>query len=377
MRYLRTFMLLALALVAFAPVGASAQSSDVTQAAQAAADWIRAQQQPDGSFPGFSPGDSADAVQALVAAGVAPADLSQNGTSVVDFLQAQADYAKSSVGAAAKLALAAVALGEDPRQFAGQDLLQLIGASYDPATGQYGADVYGHALALLATRAAQATPPPAALARVLELQLEDGGWSFDGTSASGSDTNTTALVVQALAGETSANSALQQALAFLQTQQNDDGGFPYQQGAQTGSDSDANSTAAVLLALAALGEDESALAKNSNTPLSALITFQNESGALRYQQAQADDNALATYQALPALFGKSLPVVTRAVAGAQAALVPADNTAQAPDAAVPANPAPALPATGAPIAQPVAALAALAVVLLVAGLLIRQRARRA
>src|SRR5690606_27042555 len=48
------------------PASALAQSDS---AQQRAIDWIKDQQQDDGAFPGFGPGDTADVVMALVAAG--------------------------------------------------------------------------------------------------------------------------------------------------------------------------------------------------------------------------------------------------------------------------------------------------------------------
>lgn len=348
--------------VALAPGWAAAQSS-AADAAEAALDWMRGQQQADGSFPGFGPGDSADAVIAFVAANEDAAAVRKGGKSALDYLAAQAaTYAVTGPGAAAKLTMAAAAAGEDPTSFGGVNLLELLGKTYDPATGQYGPDVYGHALALLAIEAVGAAPPTAAVGRLLDLQLEDGGWSFDGTADTGSDTNTTSLVVQALAGQRQADAARGEALTYLKGQQNDDGGFPYSQSSQFGNASDANSTAAVIQALVATGEEPggSAWTVEGATPLTALAAFQNDSGALRYQADQADDNALATYQAVPALLGKRLPVATTSVSGAADLVAPA---------------AAWLPATGAP-AEPHAALALVALALLSLGLAARRTALR-
>jgi hypothetical protein len=360
------FALLALAIL-FAPLSAArAQASSA--AAQSALAWMRTQQQPDGSFAGFGPGETADVAIAFAANGENAASFSNGGATTLDFLQAQGDYARGSVGAAAKLTMAAVALGADPQQFAGVNLLQLMRDGYNASTGQFGADVYGHALALLAIQAVQAAPPPPAVQRLLALQLPDGGWSFDGTAETGSDTNTTGLVVQALVGQPGADEAVQRAAAYLQSQQNADGGFPYSQASQFGNASDANSTAAVLQALAALGISPSnpAWSKGENTPLSALLAFQNPNGALRYQATPADDNALATYQAVPALLGKRLPVVTADVPGAEDALV-----VPVPLPAPVAQPA-TLPATGAADNYPAHALLALAVLCLAVGARLRR-----
>jgi hypothetical protein len=366
-----------LALVAAQAPAAHAQSAAV----QNAVAWLRQQQQPDGSFPGFGAGDTADAVAALVAAGERPADFVKDGKTPLDYLKAQAAaYAATGPGAAAKLTLAAVAAGENPAAFGGVNLLEQLGKSYDPQTGQYGPDVYGHGLAMLAARAVGATPADPAVQRLLSLQLEDGGWSFDGTAATGSDTNTTSVAVQALAALPAADAARARAAAYLKGQQNDDGGFPYSQTSQFGNASDANSTAAAIQAIVALGQDPAGAdwTKGASTPLTALAAFQNESGGFRYQAAQPDDNALATYQAIPALLGKALPVATAAVSGADALLAPAGAPAPAatpaPAPQAPATTPAALPATGAGAEAPLAALALAALALLGLGLAARRRA---
>jgi LPXTG-motif cell wall-anchored protein len=340
----------ALALVTFvAPAGAQTAGGEPLARALA---WVQSQQQPDGGFPGFSAGETADAVVGLVAAGVDPNGVLREGNSPVSFLGNQAaSYATRSTGAAAKLTLAVVAAGKDPRAFGGVDLPAEIGKGYSPATGQYGADVTGHCLALLAVRSVGAAAPPAAIARLGALQNADGGWSFDGQAASGSDTNTTSLCAQALVAH---GADAQRALGYLKSQQNADGGFPYSKTSSFGSDTDANSTALVIEALAALGQDTA-------TARQALVALQNSSGAFRYQASQPDDNVLATYQALLGLSNRPQPVASVSVPGAQEAIAPT----------TPAAPA-ALPNTGgAP--EPALALALLALLGMVCGAVVRRR----
>ncbi|MCX7858658.1 MAG: terpene cyclase/mutase family protein [Chloroflexus sp.] len=348
-RVLALFLTIILSAIIWQPV--AAQSAAVAAALQ----WVASQQQADGSFAGFGPGDTADAVVAFVAGGQQPP------ASAVNYLAGQAaSYGTSSAGATAKLILAAVAAGRDPLNFGGVNLARQLGSTYSATTGQYGSDVYGHALALLAIKAMGAQPPAAAIDRLISLQLRDGGWSFDGAAATGSDTNTTALAVMALAGRARAADALNAARAYLRGQQNPDGGFPYSQTSAFGNASDANSTAAVAMAIIALGEDPSGAAwkQGDATPLSALAAFQNSSGAFRYQNAMPDDNALATYQAIPALAGRALPVVTTSIPAAQSLIAPAT----------------ALPRTAGE-AQPVAPLLALAgLLLIVVGKALQRRA---
>lgn len=359
-RLLACLLFAALLSAAISPLHASAQV-DTAATVRNAISWLRAQQLADGSFPGFGPGDTADALVGIIAAGEDPAGFTKAGKTPLAYLQAQAaTYAATGPGSAAKLVLAAVAAGADPTNFGGVNLVEQIGKSYDPSTSQYGPDVYGHTLALIAIKSVGAAPPPAAINRLISAQLEDGGWSFDGTKETGSDTNTTGLALQALAGQRQADGARAKAVAYLAAQQNDDGGFPYSQTSQFGHASDANSTALVIQGLLTASEDPagSRWAKGKNSPQTFLVGLQNANGALRYQAALSDDNPLATYQAIPALVGAPLPIRTAQVAGAQDAL----STARPAD----------LPTTGAPAGPPAVALLLLALALLTSGYALRR-----
>ena len=79
-----------------------------------------------------------------------PASVTKGGKSPLDFMRANAPkFSAESVAATGKLALAVVAAGEDPRAFAGSDLVaQIEGAQ--GAQGAYGLTPTDHAFALLA-----------------------------------------------------------------------------------------------------------------------------------------------------------------------------------------------------------------------------------
>jgi len=180
--------------------------------------------------------------------------------------------------------------------------VQAIQATYGiSATGQYGGDTIGDAFAILGLHAAGQPVPAEAIQRLKSLQTE-GGWSFNGdTSPKSEDTNTTAVVLQALAVEGVDNTdptAIKMAVTYLVDQQNKDGGWPYQQGGSFGSDSDVNSTAYVVQAMQAL-QNLTMVQAGQNF----ILSLQNSSGAFGFQKSQADDNAGATYQAVPALLG--------------------------------------------------------------------------
>ena len=232
-----------------------------------------------------------------------------------------AAYAKTGPGQAAKLTLAAVTGGQDPRNFADLDLVTAMTAPLatpvpDGIAGIYGDDLYDHALVMIALTAAGETIPEEAWEPVRVAQAEDGGWAFDGSTAPGAaDSNTTALVIQALGAAGHGDDLMvDRALAFLSTLQAPDGGFAY--GPADPLVADANSTALVLQALIAAGVDP-ASPEWGNAPL-ALALFQTPSGGLRYMAADEEPNLLATVQAIPAMEGLSLPVA-RVCAGGDTA----------------------------------------------------------
>jgi LPXTG-motif cell wall-anchored protein len=354
---------------------AQAQEGDATAAIERAVTYIRAQQQPDGSFSGFGPGSTADAVYALNAANV---DIDP---ATFAYMRAQAAQANNDTGLVAKFTIALALEAQALTLPDNTPLVDVIERGYSADTGQYGADVTAHAYALVALKAATDSIRPEAVDALKRLQLPDGGWSFDGSADGGSDTNTTGLALQALAAAGDQSDAIGRAVAYLRTQQNADGGFPYAQTSEFGNASDANSTALAIQGLLAAGEDPATWTRdNGATPLSRLLAFQNNSGAFRYQDAAADDNAFATYQAVPALAGEPLPQGPIAVAlPAPVAATPAPTSPAAPQptsapapTTPPAGGPPAtLPNTGAHDLLPV--FATIAVALLLGGVALRRR----
>ncbi len=362
-------MLAALVLL-LAGLAGSLQSTMAAPAASAnpaAADkalaWIRAQQTADGSFPGFGAGSTADAVYAIAAPGQDPNTYTTDGKSPLDFLASKAADLTKTVGGTAKLALAVTLAGKDPRNFAGMNLANTINSFVDPATGHYGTDVTGQALVILALAAMQSAGHPQTFDWLAAQQGPEGGWAFSGDQKPGAaDTNTTGLVLQALASVPAGaqyKAQIDKALAYLHTQQNTEGGFPYAQGDPNSSASDANSTAMVIMALVAVGEDPAGAAwsKGGVTPASALLAFQNASGAFRYQMTPPDDNGGATYQAVPALLELALPFASIA------------HPVPAP------APAPGMPTTGTPAPAPFWPLG-VALALLAGGVVLRRRSVR-
>ncbi|MGH2531842.1 MAG: cell wall anchor protein [Thermomicrobiales bacterium] len=301
----------------FALIGVAAPSAVSQQATptaspavDAAAAWLVSQQAEDGSYAGFDgepdPGATADAVIALAAARQAGTEVDLSAS--VASLEANAlVYAQTGPGQAAKLALAVVGAGGNPRDVATVDPVALFTRSANEETGLFGFGVFDHALIVLAHVAANEPVPAAAIEALRAIQIDDGSWAFDGTTEDGAgDSNTTAVVIQALVAMGAGDDPLiESALGYLRTVQADGGGFTYQPADPL--TPDANSTALVVQALIAAGEDPAS--DDWNDAAGALIAFQNPSGAFRYTDAEADDNFFATVQALPAVAGLPLPIV--------------------------------------------------------------------
>jgi len=330
-------------------------------------DWLKTQQQADGGFTnGFSEGSdlgtTCDIILAI-AAGEQDAStwVSNDGNSPLDYLYAQVEAdAVNTLGLQAKTVLALLATGQDPAAFAGSDLIAKLNAAYDATAGLYGETIFDHSLAMLALSNAGQPVPDEAAQYLLDSQCTDGAWAlFGGVEPGTGDTNTTALAVQALL-VTGHQDDLGKAFAYLRSVQNDDGGFPYQNPSEYGTDTDANSTAVVLQALMAAGESLDDWSPAGASPLDALNALRDpDSGAFLWQAAVPGPNVLATAQAIPA------------IAGYNFAELPKVEASQPPESVPPTDES-LLPESGGAALLPVG-LVALGLVALGAGFALRRR----
>jgi hypothetical protein len=282
--------------------------------------WLESQQLDDGGFPGFSegsdPGFTLDVLVALGAAQNSGVDAEETIDAALDYLAADDTalvYAQTGVGQAAKLILGLTAVGVDASEFANVKPVTIIEAGIDPDTGLYGTGLYDHALAILALAAVGGDVPPAAIDLLATSQAANGGWGFDGSPEDVSvDSNTTAMVVQALIAAGEGESGLTSGgLAYLDAVWTD-GGATY--GLAEGSVPDSNSTALVIQAFAAAGLDVSGHS-------TALDGFQNSSGAFFFNADDTSDNPFSTVQAIPALTGEAFPITASGANSATAALI--------------------------------------------------------
>nr|MBC7244666.1 terpene cyclase/mutase family protein [Chloroflexota bacterium] len=287
------------------------QQSPAQQAAEKALTWLRTQQQEDGSFNigfGHPAGVTCDAVLAIAASGGDPATWRTvaGKPSLIDYLAAHSEEYATDAATTGKLIVTVVAAGLNPRNFGGVDYVAHL-QSFASAKGVYDPGAVGQAWAILALKAAGQEVPAEALTVLKSYQLESGAWN----SAFGPDNDTVSYVLQALiaGGEPKDSPAIRKALAFFQEQQNEDGGFPAIKPSEWGTDTNANSTAAVIMALYAVGEkpEDAKWSKPRGNPMTALLSLQAADGKIEFQPGVGSP-IMATVQAIPALLGKTLPI---------------------------------------------------------------------
>jgi hypothetical protein len=268
----------------------------------------------DGSIPEGASTDSVSAQYAIgaAAAGYDPKALRHgSGPSVMTYLGTQAASACTTAGGCGLLIQAVVAAHLNPSSFGGVNLITTLKGMYK--AGVYGdGEAFTQSLAIQGLVAAGQTVPTAAIHHLVAAQDSDGGWDFllikddpnGPTNFDTSDTNSTATVLMALnaAGSHGRNAS---ALAWLHTQQDGDGGFPYQAGA--GSDPD--STALALQALIATGQnpDATSWAPSGHSPLAELIATQGTNGGYTFPGNSGPD-AFTTAQVPPALARAPYPL---------------------------------------------------------------------
>lgn len=200
--------------------------------------------------------------------------------------------------------LALTAIGKDPANVAGYDLLTPLG-DYDRTVWQ---GISGPIWALIALDSG-GYPVPENLSAstratrelyvnyILSRQLADGGFALSGAAA---DPDTTAMALLALANyrdRQDAAAAIEKGLSCLSALQKSNGGY------ESWGVACAESTAQVILALCALDVsiDDARFVKNGVTLLDNLLGFQRAGGGFAHLAGAADINEMATEQALLAL----------------------------------------------------------------------------
>lgn len=141
------------------------------------------------------------------------------------------DYiARNTAGRAGRLATVAVAVGENPRDFGGVDLVKAI-LDNTAADGQTdgGGNPFSHALALIGLTRTGASVPPAMITALLGAQDGSGAFGFGSGATFFPDLDTTGLAIQALQSfrsDPAVKAAIDKAVAWALTQQTASGQWP-------------------------------------------------------------------------------------------------------------------------------------------------------
>lgn len=359
---------LALPLLLLACVSASAQTP-ASSNAQRALQWLQCtQQQANGQIGsgGNAIARSSEVAIGLAAAGQHAAAMHAGAKSLADYLETATS---TDVGTNGELLLARASVADaGPMATVAAQLQAAKGTN-----GEYGSDIYSDALAILGLRAAAQPVADDAVTFLKGQQKSNGGWSADNADQYGEDSNTTALVIEALvsAGVASNDPTITKGFTYLQSVFAG-GGF----GSSPGSGPDPNSDELAIQAiLAAHRQSEAAWQTRLDQAGSYLTGQQIGTGADAGAIASPYSKLFATTDAPAAFLGR--PWTARGVAETAVPLLacPAAATAAATPRPTPTS-APVLAQTGRPIdGRPL--LGGLALIALALGLVFgpRRRAR--
>lgn len=269
-----------------------------------ALEWLRSQQQTNGSIGGF--GTSSWAVMAIVASGEDPHDWSNGGDSIIDYLKKNKDSLSSSTDYS-RFILSMVAAGEDPRNVNGTDLVANLESFYNGTQFGDPSLLNDDFWAVMALTSAGIDKNDEKIQNATVFiksnqNEEDHGWSW-GVGAD-SDIDDTAAAIMALisADESQSSTHITNGLEYMKSKQISNGGFDHGWGNSAESDSWA------IQAIVAVGQDPTSAnwTKEGKNPIDDLLSFQNQDGS--FNDYNPAPNSQATSYAIPALLGKPYPI---------------------------------------------------------------------
>ena len=216
-----------------------------------------------------------------------------------------------------RVILALTAIGADPTDVAGYNLLTALG-DFDKTVWQ---GINGAIWALIALDSGSYDMPVNKKAKtqatrqmyideILSRQLNDGGWNLTEKGGNGqSDADITGMALQALAkyqSQTAVKNATDRALTCLGKMQDKKGGF------SNSGTANVESVVQVIVALCELGIDfnDSRFVKNGYTLLDNLFSYRNTDGSFAHTADDSGNNQMAAEQGF-----YSLAAVMRATQG--------------------------------------------------------------
>ncbi|HEY0317459.1 MAG TPA: prenyltransferase/squalene oxidase repeat-containing protein [Solirubrobacterales bacterium] len=268
-----------------------------------AADWLEAQQRPNGGFAADADRDPGAeqtcwAMLGLAAAGRNPLDVTKEGRSPVDFLRGHVDELDRP-GDVARTILALESAGVDPRDFVGDNLVaELLAMRRD--NGSYEGWPNSTAYAVIALRSAGVSGGvEKTLSWLRKVQNDDGGWGDVPGSPSTADG--TGAVLQALSPDSKASD---KGVSYLRDVQRKGGGFSLGGNGAVNS----QSTAWAVQGLIAAGANPSDFRRGGKSALDYLAEHQEGDGHYRYSGASDQTPVWVTAEVLVPVAGDYLPI---------------------------------------------------------------------
>ncbi|GER67763.1 hypothetical protein BpJC7_28060 [Weizmannia acidilactici] len=206
-----------------------------------------------------------------------------------------------------KTIIALKAIGEDPANFEGKNLVRSVFETKEEST------TTGYAYDLIALNTDNYSIPgdapntPAKIAaKLVDLELPDGGWSW-GPSATASDVDSTGMVLTALGTyqdrhDEDVKNAIQDGIKYLKAAEKDNAGFD-----NWGINS--CSTAQAIIGLTSVDVDPTTgdFVKSGTNPVSMLSTFKDtKNGGYKWMATSDASDSFSTEQVLQALVAYDL-----------------------------------------------------------------------
>jgi prenyltransferase beta subunit len=303
-----TILVMMIFILTLIPYVSAYPYSNSEQEVSQALEWLRSQQQTNGSIGGFA--TSSWAVMAIVASGEDPHDWSNGGDSIIDYLKKNVDSLNQEFNPPAgnsRFILSMVAAGEDSRNVNGTDLVTTLESFYNGT--QFGDpsllnDDFWAVMALTSAGIDKNDEKIQNAIAFIKSNQNDGdlGWSWGVGMESDVDSTAAAIMALISAGESQSSINITNGLEYIKSKQISNGGFDYGWGNSAASDSWA------IQAIVAAGQDptDADWAKEEKNPIDDLLSFQNQDGSFNDYNAAPD--SWTTSSSIPALLGKPYPI---------------------------------------------------------------------
>ncbi|WP_455368292.1 DUF4430 domain-containing protein [[Eubacterium] cellulosolvens] len=279
--------------------------SNSEQEVNQALEWLRTQQQTNGSIGGFA--TSSWAVMAITASGEDPNDWTNEGVSIVQYLKNNVGTL-SSPNDYSRFILSMVAAEEDPRNVNGIDLVAALESSYDGTQFGDPSLLFDDFWAVMALTSAgvdkndEKIQNPVAFIKANQNE-GDGGWSWGVNEDSDGDDTAAAIMALISADESQSSTHITNGLEYMKSKQVSSGGFD-----SWGYGTNAESDSWAIQAIVAAGQDptDNNWTKEGKNPVDDLLSFQNQDRS--FNDSNSEPSSWATSYAIPALLGKPYPV---------------------------------------------------------------------